>query len=190
MSINGSVWTPIGPSPITESGRQDNGMTTAIAVNPNDGDVVYQGTAGGGVWKTRDGGTTWRPLFGQQHALGIGEPAGIAIDPRSGSPVCSSPSTAAPAGSSWDPAIRLESAATQASSPHRTSIRSSSIRPIHKSCTWPPTTACIAPPTAAGTGYEGLVAPATHARWSSIPHRRRIGSSRRTSSAPRASRPR
>ena len=57
-------------------------MTTAIAVNPNDGDVVYQGTAGGGVWKTRDGGTTWRPLFDQQHALGIGEPAGIAIDPN------------------------------------------------------------------------------------------------------------
>ena len=52
MSINGSVWTPIGPSPITESGRQDNGMMTAIAVNPNDGDVVYHGTAGGGVWKT------------------------------------------------------------------------------------------------------------------------------------------
>jgi hypothetical protein len=82
VSINGSVWTPIGPSPITESGRPDNGMTTAIAVNPNDGDVVYQGTAGGGVWKTRDGGTTWRPLFDQQHALGIGEPAGIAIDPN------------------------------------------------------------------------------------------------------------
>jgi photosystem II stability/assembly factor-like uncharacterized protein len=82
MALNGSVWTPIGPSPISESGNADNGMVTAIAPNPNNPNVVYIGTAGGGVWRTRDGGTTWTPLFDRMLALGIGEPAGIAIDPN------------------------------------------------------------------------------------------------------------
>src|SRR5580704_1730892 len=82
MALNGSVCTPIGPSPISESGNADNGMVTAIAPNPNNPNVVYIGTAGGGVWRTRDGGTTWTPLFDRTLALGIGEPAGIAIDPN------------------------------------------------------------------------------------------------------------
>ena len=82
MSLKGTVWTPIGPSPISEGGTQDNGMVTAIAVNPYNAAVIYIGTAGGGVWRTRDGGTTWTPLFDRQLALGIGEPTGVAIDPN------------------------------------------------------------------------------------------------------------
>ena len=31
MSLNGTVWAPIGPSPILENGKPDNGMVTAIA---------------------------------------------------------------------------------------------------------------------------------------------------------------
>ncbi|MGE5764790.1 MAG: choice-of-anchor D domain-containing protein [Mycobacterium leprae] len=81
MTLTGTVWAPIGPSPI-QSARQDNGLTTAIAINPNDGNIIYQGTAGGGVWRTIDGGNTWTPIFDRQIALGIGEPAGIAIDPN------------------------------------------------------------------------------------------------------------
>ena len=82
MTIVGTVWAARGPSPITDGSQRNNGMVTAIAVNPNDANVIYVGTAGGGVWKTRDAGTTWRPLFDRQSALGIGEPAGIAIDPN------------------------------------------------------------------------------------------------------------
>src|SRR5215213_10302236 len=82
MSLRGTVWAPIGPSPIAQSGRQDNGLTTAIAINPNDGNVIYQGTGGGGVWRTTNGGTTWTPIFDRQLSLGIGEPRAIAIDPN------------------------------------------------------------------------------------------------------------
>jgi hypothetical protein len=82
MSLKGSVWSPVGPSPITEGSSPDNGMVTAIAPNPFDPNVIYIGTAGGGVWRTRDGGANWTPLFDRQLALGIGEPAGIAIDPN------------------------------------------------------------------------------------------------------------
>ncbi len=82
MSLNGTVWAPIGPSPMSESSTQDNGLVTAIAVNPNNQNVIYLGTAQGGVWRSSDAGDTWTPLFDRQLSLGIGEPAGIAIDPN------------------------------------------------------------------------------------------------------------
>lgn len=81
MALKGTVWTPIGPSPISEVGNQDNGLVSSIAIHPFNSNVIYIGTAGGGVWRSRDGGTTWRPLFDRQLVLGIGEPAAIAIDP-------------------------------------------------------------------------------------------------------------
>jgi photosystem II stability/assembly factor-like uncharacterized protein len=82
MAITGTVWAPIGPSPIAEGGNQDNGMVTTIAVNPNNPQVIYIGSAGGGVWRTDDGGQKWKPIFDRQLSLGIGEPGGIAIDPN------------------------------------------------------------------------------------------------------------
>jgi hypothetical protein len=82
MSLKGTVWAPIGPSPIAENTLQANGLTTAIAINPNNANVISQGTAGGGVWRTIDGGVTWTPLFDRQLALGIGEPGALAIDPN------------------------------------------------------------------------------------------------------------
>lgn len=82
MSLNGTVWAPIGPSPISEVGKQDNGLVSSIAINPFNQNVIYIGTAGGGLWRSRDAGATWRPLFDRQLALGIGEPAAVAIDPN------------------------------------------------------------------------------------------------------------
>ena len=58
MSIVGTVWPPIGPSPINEGGGQDNGLVTAIAVNPNNPNIIYLGTGRGGVWRSDDGGAT------------------------------------------------------------------------------------------------------------------------------------
>jgi HYDIN/CFA65/VesB-like, Ig-like domain len=81
VTLTGTVWAPIGPSPMAQGGRQDNGLTTAIAINPNNPNIIYQGTAGGGVWRTLDGGDTWAPIFDRQLSLGIGEPGAIAIDP-------------------------------------------------------------------------------------------------------------
>jgi photosystem II stability/assembly factor-like uncharacterized protein len=82
MSLLGTVWTPIGPSPIDEGGAEDNGLVTAIAVNPNNTNVIYIGTAGGGVWRSADGGTNWTPLFDRELSLSIGEPGALAIDPQ------------------------------------------------------------------------------------------------------------
>jgi hypothetical protein len=81
MSLTGTTWAAIGPDPITEGTSNANGLVTSIAINPNNANVIYQGTAGGGVWRTTDGGTSWESLFDHQLALGIGEPAALAIDP-------------------------------------------------------------------------------------------------------------
>ena len=88
MSIVGTVWHPRGPSPIVAGNQRDNGRTNAIAVHPGNDRIAYAGAAGGGVWKTDDGGAHWRPLFDRQPSLGdgqislaIGEPAAVAIDP-------------------------------------------------------------------------------------------------------------
>lgn len=80
MALVGTVWTPVGPSPI-QGGRQDNGLVSAIAIHPNDANIVLIGTAGGGVWRSRDAGQHWTPLFDRQLALGIGEPGALAFDP-------------------------------------------------------------------------------------------------------------
>ncbi|HEY6428424.1 MAG TPA: hypothetical protein VIX84_14465, partial [Acidimicrobiales bacterium] len=80
MSLNGTVWAPIGPSPMNE-GTGDNGLVTTIAVHPTNSSVLYLGTAQGGVWRSADGGKTWKPIFDHAPSLGIGEPGGIAIDP-------------------------------------------------------------------------------------------------------------
>src|SRR5262249_21404952 len=34
-----------------------------MVVNPNDNNIIYISTAGGGAWKTIDGGKTWRQIF-------------------------------------------------------------------------------------------------------------------------------
>ncbi|HEX4067346.1 MAG TPA: choice-of-anchor D domain-containing protein [Acidobacteriaceae bacterium] len=81
MSLNGTTWSPIGPSPIDQGGINANGQVTAIAVNPNNPNIIYIGTAWGGIWLTHNGGKNWKPIFDRAPALGIGEPGGIAIDP-------------------------------------------------------------------------------------------------------------
>ena len=88
MSLTGTVWAPIGPSPMNEGGSGgDNGLVTAIAVNPNNPSVIYLGSALGGVWRSDDTGNTWTPIFDHQTALGIGEPGGVAIDPSNTSTI-------------------------------------------------------------------------------------------------------
>ncbi len=81
MSLNGTVWEPIGPSPIDQGAISANGQVTAIAINPNNPNIIYIGTAWGGVWLTRDGGATWTPIFDRAPSLGVGDPGALAIDP-------------------------------------------------------------------------------------------------------------
>ena len=72
-----ATWTAIGPEQIPTS-ITSTGRLSAIAVHPNDSNIIYVGGAQGGVWKTIDGGATWAPLTDQECSLAMGA---IAIDP-------------------------------------------------------------------------------------------------------------
>ena len=82
MTLSGTVWLPVGPSPVSEGSTNDNGMVTAIAFNPNNPNTLYIGTVAGGVWRSRDAGNNWTPLFDRQSLIGIGDPAALAVDPN------------------------------------------------------------------------------------------------------------
>lgn len=48
------------------------GRVTAVAGIPGNPAVYYIGTPGGGVWKTTDGGTVWKPIFDAANVASIG----------------------------------------------------------------------------------------------------------------------
>jgi hypothetical protein len=68
--VIGVQWTQIGPAPLRIDNEQnfqgqgpDSGEVTDIAIDPrNTTDrTIYIATNSGGIWKTTDGGTTWKP---------------------------------------------------------------------------------------------------------------------------------
>ncbi|MFY9607479.1 MAG: hypothetical protein WAU45_02550, partial [Blastocatellia bacterium] len=67
-------WRSIGPCNM--GGRTAD--VEGVAGNPN---IVYVGTASGGVWKTTNAGTTWTPIFEKQGTISVGD---IAV--QAGSP--------------------------------------------------------------------------------------------------------
>lgn len=54
-----------------------SGRITAIDVERKDPKTMYLGAASGGVWKSKNGGTTWEPIFDDQPTQNIGA---LAID--------------------------------------------------------------------------------------------------------------
>ncbi len=79
-----AAWTEIGPNPIpngqTVTGAQlpVSGRTISIAVHPTDSNIVYVGTAQGGLYRSLNGGTTWTPMLDKALSLTVGA---IAIAP-------------------------------------------------------------------------------------------------------------
>lgn len=87
------AWRPLGPAGIPHGqtyGSGPGGTTTvagrvgAIAVDPSDSAHLLIGSAAGGVWESRDTGTTWSPRTDDQPTLSIGA---LAFDPGNPSTV-------------------------------------------------------------------------------------------------------
>ncbi|MFZ0706854.1 MAG: hypothetical protein WAM71_14705, partial [Candidatus Korobacteraceae bacterium] len=55
------------------------GRVPAVAGVPNNPDLYYVGSAAGGVFRTRDGGITWKALFQHESVASIGA---LAVDPQ------------------------------------------------------------------------------------------------------------
>jgi len=84
-SISGA-WVELGPNPIpngqTSPSVPVSGRVTAIEIHPINPNVVYAGTAQGGVFRSTNGGTSWNPIFDNAQSLAIGSLALAPSDPR------------------------------------------------------------------------------------------------------------
>src|SRR5437762_7285548 len=71
-TFTGLELRPIGPA-------LTSGRILDLAVDPRDARVWYIATAGGGVWKTTNAGTSFAPVFGEQksHSTGF-----VTVDPH------------------------------------------------------------------------------------------------------------
>jgi hypothetical protein len=65
------AWRSIGPANM-------GGRVADVEGVPGDPNIVYVGSAAGGVWKTTNGGVTWQPIFERQGTISIGD---IAVTP-------------------------------------------------------------------------------------------------------------
>jgi len=86
-SLIGQQWTQIGPAPLAIDAEQNfqgngpaSGMIADIAIDPRGttDQTIYIATENGGIWKTLDGGTTWKPKtdFMPSNSMGA-----VALDP-------------------------------------------------------------------------------------------------------------
>jgi photosystem II stability/assembly factor-like uncharacterized protein len=85
---------PAGPTPPIDSavlkslrwrniGPERAGRSIAISGVKGEPKVAYAGAAGGGLWKTTDGGTSWAPITdGQVHSASVGAVAVSESDPN------------------------------------------------------------------------------------------------------------
>jgi photosystem II stability/assembly factor-like uncharacterized protein len=75
------TWRSIGPTLITNGdgpSRNSVGRVTSIAIHPGNPQTIYVGARGSGVWRTTDGGATWRPVADALPTLTV---AGLAVAP-------------------------------------------------------------------------------------------------------------
>jgi photosystem II stability/assembly factor-like uncharacterized protein len=86
LTVPTGAWINLGPTraevewnavPYTQI---DSGRVRTIVPHPVDPGILYLATAGGGVWKTYDGGARWEPLTDFLGGLAVGA---LALDPHS-----------------------------------------------------------------------------------------------------------
>src|SRR5215217_550639 len=67
-------WTSLGPGNI-------GGRTRSIIIHPRDPNTMWAASAGGGIWRTDDGGASWEPVDDLMANLAV---SSIAMDPTDG----------------------------------------------------------------------------------------------------------
>ena len=77
-----SIFEAMQPRSIGPAGM--SGRVTSIGVVRHNRNIIYVGTASGGLWKSVSGGTSWEPLFDQEEVASIGI---VTIDPSNASTI-------------------------------------------------------------------------------------------------------
>ena len=70
-------WLPVGTTEIPTDGG-GMGRINSVIIDPVNANRLYVGTAGGGLWRSNDGGGTWTPLTDNIPVLSIGD---VVVDP-------------------------------------------------------------------------------------------------------------
>src|SRR5437868_1900115 len=94
LSISQALWTEQGPGPILTAGHNGYlrgldaqggaiaGAVNVVATHPTNPEIMFVGTANGGIWRTNDAvsgsqanlfGPDWTPLTDNLPALSIGD---------------------------------------------------------------------------------------------------------------------
>lgn len=71
-------WKSIGPKVVPSSGG-GAGRLNCVTLSTKNKDLIWVGAAGGGAWKTTDGGKNWKPMTDNFASLAVND---IAIDPN------------------------------------------------------------------------------------------------------------
>ena len=71
LSLSSTRWTDLGPAPLGALNGV-SGRITGISAHPTQANVIYVTPAGGGVWKTTNGGASWTPLTDKEKTLSMG----------------------------------------------------------------------------------------------------------------------
>lgn len=77
-AVAGSSWSSNGPNS-SSGGYAGIGRINRITPHPSDASTVFACSAGGGLWKTTNGGSSWTPLTDQLASIGT---SGLAINPN------------------------------------------------------------------------------------------------------------
>jgi len=78
-----SNWTPLGLTAWTNGNNgynPGNGRVNAVAVDPNNSNIIFIASPSGGVWKSNNGGQSWNTTFDNMPHLGV---SSIAVHPDS-----------------------------------------------------------------------------------------------------------
>ena len=73
-----SNWSSLGPN-ASPGGYYGIGRVNRITFHPSDSNTFFACTAGGGLWKTADGGSKWVPMTDRLQSLGT---SGLVINPN------------------------------------------------------------------------------------------------------------
>ena len=81
-SLDSGQWVKEGPEysrPTDYLSLTGSGRVNVVKMDPNNSDIVYVGTPGGGLWKSTDSGNNWITLIDHFSRLGVSD---LIIDPN------------------------------------------------------------------------------------------------------------